>query len=288
MPRDGRLPEPLREGVVPPTADELSAWTGAPARRGGHRGAGRGRWTVARRGVLPPHLGRALGRRARHRGRLAAPDQDGAAGPRRGQRLDPARPRPGPAEIAARSSACSGGSAGWRGVGGHGSVHGTRRRSSAPTRPPSHRARRVRARRRPATAARPLRRLDPARRRLERTGDSRRSSPGSACPTRTSIRRTNGCRRSTSRWAWTRLSSSSAGSAGWRTRNAGGPSAAGLCEPARAGARRRRARPLRPVRQDRHAGRRGLVHVPEQRATARPLAPPARGAAWARSRGRRS
>jgi acetylornithine deacetylase/succinyl-diaminopimelate desuccinylase-like protein len=27
MPRDGRLPEPLREGVVPPTADELSAWT---------------------------------------------------------------------------------------------------------------------------------------------------------------------------------------------------------------------------------------------------------------------
>jgi acetylornithine deacetylase/succinyl-diaminopimelate desuccinylase-like protein len=30
LPRDGRLPEPLRAGVVPPTADELESWTAMP------------------------------------------------------------------------------------------------------------------------------------------------------------------------------------------------------------------------------------------------------------------
>jgi acetylornithine deacetylase/succinyl-diaminopimelate desuccinylase-like protein len=30
FPRDGRLPEPLREGIVPPSADELGSWTGMP------------------------------------------------------------------------------------------------------------------------------------------------------------------------------------------------------------------------------------------------------------------
>ena len=41
------------------------------------------------RGVLPPHLGRARGRRPRDRGRLAAAPEDGAPGPRRGERFDP-------------------------------------------------------------------------------------------------------------------------------------------------------------------------------------------------------
>jgi acetylornithine deacetylase/succinyl-diaminopimelate desuccinylase-like protein len=31
FPRDGRLPEPLRKGVVPPSADELESWRGMPA-----------------------------------------------------------------------------------------------------------------------------------------------------------------------------------------------------------------------------------------------------------------
>ena len=47
------------------------------------------------RGVLPPHLGRAVGRRARHRGRLADAAEDGDRGRGRGERLDPARRRPG-------------------------------------------------------------------------------------------------------------------------------------------------------------------------------------------------
>lgn len=40
LPRDGRLPEPLRQGVVPPTADELTAWRELPPGEGELRKVG--------------------------------------------------------------------------------------------------------------------------------------------------------------------------------------------------------------------------------------------------------
>ena len=52
------------------------------------------------RGVLPAHLGRARRGRERHRGRLAAAAEDGAAGRGGRERLDPPRAGPGPEEIA--------------------------------------------------------------------------------------------------------------------------------------------------------------------------------------------
>ena len=68
LPRDGRLPEPLRAGIVSPSASELDGWKQLPAGDGRDRrrrvAAGR---RHGRRGVLPPHLGGAVRRRERHR-----------------------------------------------------------------------------------------------------------------------------------------------------------------------------------------------------------------------------
>ena len=50
----------------------------------------------AARGVLPPHLGRAVARRERHRGRVAVPAEDGHPGAGRREPVDPARAGPGP------------------------------------------------------------------------------------------------------------------------------------------------------------------------------------------------
>ena len=65
-----------------------------PARRSSPARARRPTDDARRRGVLPAHVGRALGRRPRPRRRLAAPAEDGAAGAGGGERLDPARARP--------------------------------------------------------------------------------------------------------------------------------------------------------------------------------------------------
>ena len=97
LPRDGRLPEPLRAGIVPPTEQELADWALQDAGREDALRPGRAAGGPARgRGVLPPHLGRAVRRRARARGRIAAAPEDGAPGRRRGERLDPARAGPAP------------------------------------------------------------------------------------------------------------------------------------------------------------------------------------------------
>ena len=58
--RDGRLAEPLRRGIVPPTDEELAGWRELPAGRRRARRAGRAADRPARgRGVLPPHVRRA-------------------------------------------------------------------------------------------------------------------------------------------------------------------------------------------------------------------------------------
>ena len=70
---DGRLAEPLRQGIIAPTAQELEDWKQLPARRRRARRAGRAaRRSQGRRGVLHPHHRRARARRQRHRERLAA------------------------------------------------------------------------------------------------------------------------------------------------------------------------------------------------------------------------
>ena len=107
---DGRLPEPLRAGVEPPTSDERAAWDALPA---GADLLARGRRAARRqrrgRGVLPAHDGRRVARRAPPRGRRHAHDRPA------GRALRPVRApraRPGPAgdrggarEPAARSAA---------------------------------------------------------------------------------------------------------------------------------------------------------------------------------------
>ena len=95
--RDGRLPEQLREGVVPPTDEELAGWAQLHAGRRGARGPGRAsRGRPGGRGVLPADVRRAVGRRPRDRGRLAAAPEDGDSGRRGGELLDPARPGAAP------------------------------------------------------------------------------------------------------------------------------------------------------------------------------------------------
>src|SRR6185312_14692153 len=76
--RDGRLPEPLRAGIVPPTEEERAA-----CRQEGCRG------------VLPPHDGRALAGRERRGRRLARLAEDRPPGLGRGEPLDQAGARPG-------------------------------------------------------------------------------------------------------------------------------------------------------------------------------------------------
>ena len=95
---DGRLPEPLRAGIVRADRGGDRRLERAAARARGARGAGRAPDGRARRGRV---LRCARPRepsvdRERHRGRLAAAPEDRA--PRRGagERLDPARARAGP------------------------------------------------------------------------------------------------------------------------------------------------------------------------------------------------
>ena len=134
---DGRLPEPLRAGIAPPTADELDSVVAAAA---GCRGDLGSRRPAARReggrGVLRPHVGRALDRRERDRRRQARRPQHDPQ--RRGLRrvLDP--PRTGPGRRGDRrrrgTAAARGGSGGSRPRDRRGRAR--TRASSAPTRPP--------------------------------------------------------------------------------------------------------------------------------------------------------
>ena len=157
--------------------EEIAAWSSLPAgrerARGRRRAAGRRR---GGRGVLPAHVGRAVGRRARDRA-AARPilAEDGDPGRGRGERLDPPRRRPGSGrDRAARSSGCCA-----RRLPAGAEVEITLCSSAPPglvargCARRAARARRVRARARRAAAARPLRRRDPARRGARRA----RASP---------------------------------------------------------------------------------------------------------------
>ena len=205
LPRDGRLPEPLRAGS--------RAADGGGARRLG---------VAATPGVEDARRARARGRPTRRRprsstsarwaepsvdvngarGRLAAAPEDGDPGRRRGERLDPARARPGPRRDRARGRAAAprGGSGGRRGR-DRALVVGAARPDPARLGRDPARPGRVRARARRAAAARsaPAARCRSSRR--WRTRASRRSSPASTCPRGTSTRRTSGCWSSTSRSA---------------------------------------------------------------------------------------
>ena len=96
LPRDGRLPEELRVGVVPPSDVEVAAWQALPA----------GPAEIAAAGSRPADeaagdefylrtWARALRRRSRHPGRLPGAPEDRHRRRSRGERLDPARRRPG-------------------------------------------------------------------------------------------------------------------------------------------------------------------------------------------------
>lgn len=63
---DGRLAEPLRAGLVPPTAEELAGWAELPGRRRVGRPGRRSGGRQGGPGVLPAHLRRAGARRQRH------------------------------------------------------------------------------------------------------------------------------------------------------------------------------------------------------------------------------
>ena len=94
---DGRLPEPLRRGVV--AADRRRSWpTGPRSRPGAEVLADQGAAADATRRAAEEFYvrtwARALGRRERRRGRLAAAPEDGDPGRGRGERLDPARAGP--------------------------------------------------------------------------------------------------------------------------------------------------------------------------------------------------
>ena len=70
--RDGRLPEPLRAGIAPPTEEELAGWR--ELQPGGEAIAEQGSRPMdasSGQGLLRAHVGRAGGRRARRRRRLA-------------------------------------------------------------------------------------------------------------------------------------------------------------------------------------------------------------------------
>ena len=165
LPRDGRLPEPLRAGIVSPVrlrARRLEAAAGRGRRDRRRRVASRRR--RGGRGVLPAHLGGAVRRRERHRGWLADPAEDGDRGRGRGERLDPARRRPGsrrdhPGLRAAPPRGGAGRGRGRvRGVVAGASRPRASRRAGGPARP-----RRVRGGARRAAAPHPLGWCDPAR-----------------------------------------------------------------------------------------------------------------------------
>ena len=89
---DGRLPEPLRAGIVAPTDEEVAGWAALPHGRDELAGAGRAPVGRARRGRVHGADDRgAVGHRERDRGRLAPAPEDGAPGRGAGERLDPPR-----------------------------------------------------------------------------------------------------------------------------------------------------------------------------------------------------
>ena len=78
---DGRLPEPLRKGLIPPTAEELADWASQQP----------GAEVLSDQGAQPMDAtaaeefyvrtwGGALARRERRRGRIAAAPEDGDSG----------------------------------------------------------------------------------------------------------------------------------------------------------------------------------------------------------------
>ena len=242
-------------------------------------------------GVLHPHLGRARRRRARPRRRLARPREDGAPGRGAGERLDPASRRARTSDEIAR---------GVRAAPARGRARGRRGRGRAPvarasprwfrrTRPRiDARARGVRAGARPRVdcssasagsipvAESIVAQGIPAIVTGIATTDANAHSPNEKFPS--DVPRRSASTPSERRTAGS-VSSGEPGSVR-RTRR--------LREPARRGARRRRARAVPPLRPDRHAGRVPRGAAAEHGEAARPLAPPARGAARARARGRRA
>ena len=87
--RDGRVPEPLRIGVVPPAPEEIEGWRTLAE---GAEPPGGGRSPTLRRGsarrVLRAHVGGAVRGRPRDSRRLAGPREDGPAGRGEGERLN--------------------------------------------------------------------------------------------------------------------------------------------------------------------------------------------------------
>ena len=57
LPRDGRLPEPLRAGIIPPSAWELEGWRELPLGEDELVAPGPAADATAARGVLPPYQG---------------------------------------------------------------------------------------------------------------------------------------------------------------------------------------------------------------------------------------
>ena len=204
-------------------SEELAGWARAPAGRRGARRPGRPADGPARgRGVLSPHVRRAVARRERDRGRLAAPPEDRAPGRGRGERVDPPRARArtvdeiAPAvERLLREAAPGGRRARGRAV--------VVRRPGARSRPTSPAIQlgsgrvRARARRRPAARSAPAARCRSCRR-LARQGIPTVITRLRAARLRTSTRRTSGCWSSTCRSA-----SPPRGSCSWRSPGFGWP-----------------------------------------------------------------
>ena len=271
LPRDGRVPEPLRAGIVPPTEEELAGWASLPpgadelasqgARPADARGGG---------GVLPPHLGRAgaststASRAARRssrrrcsrcrRRRTCRSGSSPARTRRRSRRtferlLREAAPAGAEVEVDAL-------------------VVQRRPGSSPPDAPAIQLALDAfEARRRHAAAARPLRRHDPDRRRRSPTRGIPAIVTGlRAHRSRTSTRRTSASRRSTCR--------SACETAEELFRRLGRPAwlARAFAVAARGGARAGRARALPPLRPHRHPVGDGSDDVSEHGQAARPLA----------------
>ena len=102
FPRDGRLPEPLREGVTAPSERGARGLGPAPAGVGGARARGRGPARPPGRGrLLHPRLRRAVARRHRDHRRQAGPPEHDARLARVSGRDDPRRAGPGPDTLAA-------------------------------------------------------------------------------------------------------------------------------------------------------------------------------------------
>ena len=177
LPRDGRLPEPLRAGIVSPSASELEGWKQLPAGAAEIAAAGSrpGRCRGGR-GVLPAHLGGAVRRRERHRGgsptlqkTVIAVEAEANVSIRLVADQDPDVIIPA-FERLLREAAPAGAEVEFE-VWSHGAPRTrARRRAGGSARP-----RRVRGGARRPAAARPLRRRDPARLRARHAGASRRS-----------------------------------------------------------------------------------------------------------------